>query len=118
MCAGVLKDVLNPSDHIWFQERFQEAAVKRYGRLQAACNEAVGSGALNFASCHINLPGLWPHLLALPKLIGSEMPSSTTATRRQLATRLSAQVLCHPHHFIDTNCVLLKSYSVIENFVQ
>lgn len=40
----VLKDVLSPSDHIWFQERFQEAAIKRYGRLQAACNEAVSSG--------------------------------------------------------------------------
>ena len=46
MPAEVLKDVLSPSDHIWFQERFQEAAIKRYGRLQAACNEAVGSGAV------------------------------------------------------------------------
>ena len=45
VCAEVLKDVLSPSDHIWFQERFQEAAIKRYGRLQAACNEAVNSGA-------------------------------------------------------------------------
>ena len=44
--AEVLKDVLSPSDHIWFQERFQEAAIKRYGRLQAACNEAVGSGTV------------------------------------------------------------------------
>ena len=52
MCAGVLKDALNPSDHIWFQERFQEAAVKRYGRLQAACNEAVGSGAVPFPPLH------------------------------------------------------------------
>lgn len=44
MSAEVLKDVLSPSDHIWFQERFQEAAIKRYGRLQAACNEAVNAG--------------------------------------------------------------------------
>lgn len=44
--AEVLKDVLSPSDHIWFQERFQEAAIKRYGCLQAACNEAVGSGLI------------------------------------------------------------------------
>ena len=42
---GVLKDVLSPGDHIWFQERFQEAATKRYGRLQAACNDVIGSGA-------------------------------------------------------------------------
>ena len=52
MPAEVLKDVLSPSDHIWFQERFQEAAIKRYGRLQAACNEAVGSGTLpNYQDC-------------------------------------------------------------------
>lgn len=44
--AGVIKDVLSPSDHIWFQERFQEAAIKRYGRLQATCNEAIAPGAV------------------------------------------------------------------------
>ena len=48
----MLKDVLSPSDHIWFQERFQEAAIKRYGRLQAACNDAIGSGAALTCSAH------------------------------------------------------------------
>ncbi|CAK0784807.1 hypothetical protein CVIRNUC_008011 [Coccomyxa viridis] len=42
----VLKDVLSPTDPVWFQDRFQEAAIKRYGRLQAACNDAVGSDNL------------------------------------------------------------------------
>ena len=48
--AEVLKEVLSPSDSAWFQERFQEAAIKRYGRLQASCKDAVGTGAAPFIS--------------------------------------------------------------------
>ena len=55
--AGVLKDVLGPSDHVWFQERFQEAAIKRYGRLQSACNEAVGAGAPLTCPAHVSCAG-------------------------------------------------------------
>lgn len=31
---------------MWFAERFQVAAVKRYGRLDAACSEEILAGAL------------------------------------------------------------------------
>ena len=37
--------MLKPADHIWFAERFQVAAVKRYGRLDAACSEEIMAGA-------------------------------------------------------------------------
>jgi hypothetical protein len=47
-CAGTVSDVLQPSEVGWFTERFQLAAVKRYGRLQAACTEQIYSGAPQF----------------------------------------------------------------------
>ena len=55
MRAGTLKDALKPADHAWFAERFQVAAVKRYGRLDAACSEEILAGAhfllLLYAPC-------------------------------------------------------------------
>lgn len=47
-CAGTVSDALQPSEAGWFTERFQIAAVKRYGRLQQACTEQIYSGAPHF----------------------------------------------------------------------
>jgi hypothetical protein len=58
--AGTLKDALKPADHIWFAERFQVAAVKRYGRLDAACSEEVLAGA---RACSRRLIWLLNHML-------------------------------------------------------
>lgn len=41
VCAGVLRDVLKPTDAEWLTERFQVAADKRYHQLEKASEEQI-----------------------------------------------------------------------------
>lgn len=41
ICAGVLRDMLKPTDAEWLTERFQVAADKRYHQLEKASEEQI-----------------------------------------------------------------------------
>jgi hypothetical protein len=39
--ADILRDALKPVDQVWLADRFRVAAVRRYARLEAACDDQL-----------------------------------------------------------------------------